>query len=63
MRGGFQVSEESATPREVTRLLVEWGDGDEAALERLMPLVYDELRRLARHHMRRERPIAVSSAR
>ena len=50
------MSEESATPREVTRLLVEWGDGDEAALARLMPLVYDELRRLARHYMRRERP-------
>jgi RNA polymerase sigma-70 factor (ECF subfamily) len=55
-RGGFKVTEESATPREVTRLLVEWGNGDEAALARLMPLVYDELRRLARHYMRRERP-------
>ena len=50
------MSEESATPKEVTRLLVEWGDGDEAALARLMPLVYDELRRLARNYMRRERP-------
>jgi len=50
------VTEESATQRDVTRLLVEWGDGDEAALARLMPLVYDELRRLARHYMRRERP-------
>ena len=50
------MTQESATPREVTRLLVEWGDGDEAALARLMPLVYDELRRLARNYMRRERP-------
>lgn len=50
------MSEESSTPRELTRLLVDWGNGDEAALERLMPLVYDELRRLARHYMRRERP-------
>ena len=50
------MTEESATQRDVTRLLVEWGDGDEAALARLMPLVYDELRRLARHYMRRERP-------
>ena len=50
------MSEESATPREVTRLLVAWRDGDEAALARLMPLVYDELRRLARNYMRRERP-------
>jgi RNA polymerase sigma factor (TIGR02999 family) len=47
---------ESSSPKEVTRLLVDWSDGDEAALERLMPLVYDELRRLARHYMRRERP-------
>jgi len=50
------VTEESSTHSDVTRLLAEWGDGDEAALARLMPLVYDELRRLARHYMRRERP-------
>ena len=50
------MPEESSTPREVTRLLVDWGNGDGEALERLMPLVYDELRRLARHYMRRERP-------
>ncbi|HMV47745.1 MAG TPA: sigma-70 family RNA polymerase sigma factor [Blastocatellia bacterium] len=41
---------------EVTQLLLAWGDGDEAARDRLLPLVYDELRRLARHHMRREQP-------
>jgi RNA polymerase sigma factor (TIGR02999 family) len=40
---------------EVTRLLVAWGDGDTAALDRLMPLVHTELRRLARHYMSRER--------
>jgi RNA polymerase sigma factor (TIGR02999 family) len=34
---------------------VAWSDGDESALESLMPLVYDELHRLARHYMRRER--------
>ncbi|HWS88996.1 MAG TPA: sigma-70 family RNA polymerase sigma factor [Pyrinomonadaceae bacterium] len=50
------MTEESSTHSDVTRLLAEWGDGDEAALARLMPLVYDELRRLARHYMRRERP-------
>lgn len=43
-------------PGEVTRLLVRWRDGDEAALEQLMPLVYDELRRLAERYMRSERP-------
>jgi RNA polymerase sigma factor (TIGR02999 family) len=40
----------------VTRLLVDWGNGDRAALDELAPLVYDELRRLARRSMRRERP-------
>lgn len=41
---------------EITRLLVAWGQGDQTALERLMPLVYEELRRLARRHMNRQRP-------
>jgi len=44
------------TPHEVTGLLQAWSDGDESARERLMPLVYDELRRLAHQHMRREKP-------
>lgn len=39
----------------VTQLLVDWGKGDQAALEKLMPLVYDELRRLASNYLRRER--------
>ncbi len=41
---------------DVTRLLQDWSEGDEGAAERLMPLVYDELRRLARDYLRRERP-------
>ncbi len=40
---------------DVTELLVAWGDGDETALERLVPLVHAELRRLARRYMGRER--------
>jgi len=44
------------TREDVTQLLRAWSDGDQEALEKLMPLVYDELRRLARHYMRRERP-------
>jgi RNA polymerase sigma factor (TIGR02999 family) len=40
----------------VTQLLVDWGSGDQAALDKLTPLVYDELHRLAHHYMRRERP-------
>jgi DNA-directed RNA polymerase specialized sigma24 family protein len=43
------------SPGEVTRLLAAWGDGDREALTALLPLVYDELRRLARSYMRRER--------
>ena len=43
-----------SAPHQVSRLLKEWSDGDETALEELMPLVYDELHRLAHAHMRRE---------
>ena len=39
----------------VTKLLLAWGAGEDAALEKLIPLVYRELRRLARHYMRGER--------
>lgn len=42
-------------PEGVTQLLVEWGNGDQAALDKLMPLVLGELRRLARSYLRRER--------
>ena len=41
--------------QQVTQLLLAWGQGDEAALERLIPLVHGELRRLARRHMGYER--------
>lgn len=40
---------------EVTKILREWSDGDREAAERLMPLVYDEMRRLARAFLARER--------
>jgi RNA polymerase sigma factor (TIGR02999 family) len=39
----------------VTQLLVKWSDGDQKALDKLMPLVYNELRRLATNYLRRER--------
>jgi RNA polymerase sigma factor (TIGR02999 family) len=42
-------------PQEVTQLLVAWSNGDSEALEKLIPLVYDDLRRLARNYMNRER--------
>jgi RNA polymerase sigma factor (TIGR02999 family) len=41
--------------QEVTQLLVAWSDGDEQALAALVPLVYDELRRLAHRHLGHER--------
>ena len=39
---------------DITRLLADWSNGDQAALDKLIPLVYDELRRLAARYMRRE---------
>jgi len=45
----------SSDPQEVTVLLQAWTEGDEAALEKLTPLIYDEMRRMARHYMSRER--------
>jgi RNA polymerase sigma factor (TIGR02999 family) len=44
----------TTAPHQVTTLLQQWGDGDENALADLMPLVHDELHRLAHAHMRRE---------
>jgi RNA polymerase sigma factor (TIGR02999 family) len=38
----------------ITQLLLKWSDGDQAALDQLMPLVYDELRKLARSYLRRQ---------
>ena len=46
----------SGSPNEVTELLVAWNKGDEAALGKLTPLIYQELRRLARHYMANEDP-------
>ena len=44
------------SPQEVTQLLNDWTNGSQAARDELMPLVYEELRRLAHRHMGRERP-------
>jgi RNA polymerase sigma-70 factor (ECF subfamily) len=54
---GFGAISMDAPPREqITQMLVDWGNGDQTALEKLTPLVYDELHRLARRYMGRERP-------
>ena len=47
---------ETPVPGEITGLLADWSRGSQAALDRLLPIVYDELRRLASGYMRRERP-------
>ena len=46
----------SGDASDVTRLLQRWGGGDQEALDSLMPVVYEELRRMARYYMRRENP-------
>lgn len=45
----------SLPPNEISQLLDEWSHGNQAALDRLYPLVYDELRRMAHRYMSRER--------
>jgi RNA polymerase sigma factor (TIGR02999 family) len=46
----------SGQSAEITRLLKAWGRGDSTALDRLTPLVYEQLHRMARSYMRNERP-------
>lgn len=44
-----------ASSKQVSEILLHWGNGDHKALEELLPLVYNELRRLARYHLRQQR--------
>jgi RNA polymerase sigma factor (TIGR02999 family) len=53
--GAEQATPADPEPSEVTELLLRWRDGDAGALDRLMPLVYHELRRVASHHMSHEK--------
>jgi RNA polymerase sigma factor (TIGR02999 family) len=46
----------NARAEDITSLLVDWGNGDRTALDRLVPLLYPEFRRIASMQMRRERP-------
>ncbi len=46
----------------ITQLLVKWGSGDKAALDELMPLVYDELRKLAASYLRRKEAVHTLQA-
>src|SRR3954469_4074355 len=51
-----------ATPQEVTQLLIEWGNGNQGALDQLMPLVYAELHRMASRYMARQAPLHTLQA-
>jgi len=44
------------SPEQITKLLKHWSNGDQAARDQLIPLVYQKLRRMAHQHMRKERP-------
>jgi RNA polymerase sigma-70 factor (ECF subfamily) len=49
------MDQSASTPPDISRLLRQWSDGNRAALEELLPLVYDELHRQAARYLRRER--------
>ena len=49
------MKSDTEKPHEISRILQEWSDGEADVSERLMPLIYDELRRQASRYMRRER--------
>jgi RNA polymerase sigma factor (TIGR02999 family) len=55
VKRSFPEDEGELSRGEVTRWLSDWNNGDAAALDRLVPLVYEELKRMARRHLRRER--------
>jgi len=55
-RRRISIRTSPAGAQEVTQLLADWSHGDQAALQKLTPLVYEELRRLAHHYMERQRP-------
>src|SRR5215468_8706616 len=50
------MTKETSPQQGITQLLVDWSQGDQAALEKMLPLVYGELRRIAANRLRGERP-------
>ena len=51
------------SPEDVTSMLVQWSEGDRGALDRLMPVIYDELHRIAERYFRREQVLVVDAGR
>ncbi len=49
------MKDPSCSPHEITQLLAEWSDGNQSAVDKLYPLVYDELHKMAQRYMNRER--------
>lgn len=49
------MEEQTETPAGVTQLLINWNKGNKSSLDEMLPLVYDELRRIAVRYMRREK--------
>jgi RNA polymerase sigma-70 factor, ECF subfamily len=49
------LSEQSRNSADVTQLLIKWGKGDRAALDDMLPLVYSEMKRVAKYYLNRER--------
>jgi len=54
MSGSTPVNEPQTSPTDVTRILLDWRNGDDGALERLTPIIYEDLLRLARARLKRE---------
>ena len=54
---------EDARQEDISALLAAWSEGNQNALERLTPIVYDELRRLARHYMKESVPATACKQR
>lgn len=50
-RGKVGIAMTGEPPRDISGLIAAWGEGDELALDRLLPLIYPELRRIARRHL------------
>lgn len=56
LSGSIVTNIPANTTQEVTQLLFDWAEGDQSALDRLMPFIYGELRRIAHNHLERESP-------
>lgn len=54
--GAYGAISMTVSPQQITQMLKDWSNGDQSARDQLIPLVYEELRRMAHQHMKKERP-------